>query len=454
MTNRPRRSGATQTFAVPDEDDIYDNSPASIALLEEEFGPVEDTNSPSFSDNNIDETLAAFFYDADSNSNSILTVESQSTAPSTPTPRPNTPTTLTGTQFLKRKRQSSTPHRGAGQKDKTVWKHSRQRLPYEPTKDDHGHEIFYCAGDNCEWKGSSGNATAHLRKHAIFVGRYSATPSTIAQANSLQQGFHNMAAKKAEFKHDQTATVLRNAAQKQEFRNALARFVTACSLSHNSVVSKEFQELILTVNPEADHVLLGSSSSLVSRIVRNFRAQQEEVIRYLCDDTISCFHISTDTWKTMHGHKHFQAVNVQFVDQHGQLIQLLLDLVEVDGKESKTGAYLSTLLIQTIKDYNLSPRLGWITSDNVGVNDTLVRAIEAFMRTEGITYWTEKTRRLRCIGHIINLATQAFMFATNEEAAELAYERAKLTQLDSDGTDSYSVVTMILQTLLLQTTLH
>ncbi|CAG5180852.1 uncharacterized protein ALTATR162_LOCUS9469 [Alternaria atra] len=76
MTNRPRRSGATQTFAVPDEDDIYNNSPASITLLEEEFRPVEDTNSPSFSDNNINETLAAFFYDANSNSNSILTVES------------------------------------------------------------------------------------------------------------------------------------------------------------------------------------------------------------------------------------------------------------------------------------------------------------------------------------------------------------------------------------------
>jgi hypothetical protein len=59
------------------------------------------------------------------------------------------------------------------------------------------------------------------------------------------------------------------------------------------------------------------------------------------------------------------------------------------------------------------------------------------MRVEGIGYWTEKTRRLRCISHIINLATQAFMFATNEEAAELAYERAKLSQLESD-TASYS----------------
>jgi hypothetical protein len=30
------------------------------------------------------------------------------------------------------------------------------------------------------------------------------------------------------------------------------------------------------------------------------------------------------------------------------------------------------------------------------------------------------------------------MFATNEEAAELAYKRAKLIQLDSDSTESYS----------------
>jgi hypothetical protein len=101
---------------------------------------------------------------------------------------------------------------------------------------------------------------------------------------------------------------------------------------------------------------------------------------------------------------------------------------------------LATLLIQTMKEYNLTTWLGWITSDDVGVNDTLIRAIEAFMCAEGINYWTEKTQRLRCIGYIINLATQAFMFATNKEAAKLACERARLSQLesDSDGTESYS----------------
>jgi len=121
------------------------------------------------------------------------------------------------------------------------------------------------------------------------------------------------------------------------------------------------------------------------------------------------------------------------------LIQLLLDLVEVNSEECKSGAYLATLLIQTIEDYNLTAQLGWITSDNIGVNNTLIHAIECFIHANGYTHWQEKICRLRYIGHIINLATQAFMFSVDVEAAEIAYSRADLSQLnDSTDTASYS----------------
>ena len=43
MADRPRRSGLTQRFAVPDEDDIYDDP--SIALLEDASGPAEETHA-------------------------------------------------------------------------------------------------------------------------------------------------------------------------------------------------------------------------------------------------------------------------------------------------------------------------------------------------------------------------------------------------------------------------
>lgn len=104
--------------------------------------------------------------------------------------------------------------------------------------------------------------------------------------------------------------------------------------------------------------------------------------------SLSCFHICTDTWGTRHGHKHFQAVNCQFVDEHGVSRQVLLDPVEVHSEQRKTGAYLASLLIKTCQDESLIHRLGWITSENVTINDTFVRSNEVHMRNSGITNWT------------------------------------------------------------------
>lgn len=125
MTNRPRRSRLTQTFAALDKDDAYDND-ASIALLDN-LGNAEDTDNTSLID--VNERIVAFLNDADT--------QSQLTVPSTPSLV--TSATETRAQFLKRKRGSNTPYRGLGQKDKSVWKYARARLPYEAKRDDYGH---------------------------------------------------------------------------------------------------------------------------------------------------------------------------------------------------------------------------------------------------------------------------------------------------------------------------
>jgi hypothetical protein len=61
MANRPRRSRLTQTFAVPNKDNVYDN--ALIAPLDES-GTAEDTNNTSLI--NINERITAFLNDTDS----------------------------------------------------------------------------------------------------------------------------------------------------------------------------------------------------------------------------------------------------------------------------------------------------------------------------------------------------------------------------------------------------
>lgn len=47
--------------------------------------------------------------------------------------------------------------------------------------------------------------------------------------------------------------------------------------------------------------------------------------------------------------------------------------------------------------------------DNVGSNDTLIAAIATSLNDEGVSY-NAIQRRLRCNGHVINLAVQAFLF--------------------------------------------
>jgi hypothetical protein len=64
------------------------------------------------------------------------------------------------------------------------------------------------------------------------------------------------------------SVIMRNAVDKQRFRNAVTRFVTSYSLSYLSVTSDTFKDMILVANPEAGHVLISAATTLRPRIKR------------------------------------------------------------------------------------------------------------------------------------------------------------------------------------------
>jgi hypothetical protein len=81
-------------------------------------------------------------------------------------------------------------------------------------------------------------------------------------------------------------------------------------------------------------------------------------------------------------------------------------------------------------DFELERKIGYFVSDNIGSNDL---AVDAFCRELKLKNPT--ARRLRCIGHVINLAAKAFLFGKEEgcfdfESHELArMKAAKLLEL-------------------------
>ena len=67
-----------------------------------------------------------------------------------------------------------------------------------------------------------------------------------------------------------------------------------------------------------------------------------------------------------------------------------------------------------LNEYNIRNRLGHFVMDNASNNDTMMEYISADLEADGIDYSPHKNR-LRCNGHIINLAVQAFLFGKHPD---------------------------------------
>ena len=82
-------------------------------------------------------------------------------------------------------------------------------------------------------------------------------------------------------------------------------------------------------------------------------------------------------------------------------------------------------IVATLKAYNLIGHLGMITGDNATCNDTMCRAVERILSEEHKVQWDAVEHRGRCQAHILNIASQAFFFATDAEAFDIAVQRSQ-----------------------------
>jgi hypothetical protein len=87
------------------------------------------------------------------------------------------------------------------------------------------------------------------------------------------------------------------------------------------------------------------------------------------------------------------------------------------------GELVAPLITYTLKSYGVVARLIYITADNTSANDTLCRAIEESLSKSHSIDSHAKQSPLRCLGHVLNIAVQAFLFCRNQEALDTATQR-------------------------------
>lgn len=113
----------------------------------------------------------------------------------------------------------------------------------------------------------------------------------------------------------------------------------------------------------------------------------------------SNIHLSFDMWTSSNSIA-FVAVVAHYIDDNMKLQTTLI------------GEVIAEQVVQVIQEYGFEKKLGYFVLDNATSNDTCVEAILREIRPDLM----RKERRLRCIGHIINLAAQAFLYGKDEEA--------------------------------------
>ena len=121
-------------------------------------------------------------------------------------------------------------------------------------------------------------------------------------------------------------------------------------------------------------------------------------------------HFAVDT-RSSGSHTTLLAVTAHFVDgDTSRPATALLALRELHGGHG--GEDTAEIMLVVIDEYSIRDKVGYFNFDNVSSNDKMMRVLARSFKD-----FDPVVRRLRCNGHIINLAVEAFLFGKNKEAS-------------------------------------
>jgi hypothetical protein len=113
----------------------------------------------------------------------------------------------------------------------------------------------------------------------------------------------------------------------------------------------------------------------------------------------------------------FCAITAHFCDAKGEIRTLLLGLPHQAGHHIGVNIVLTISAI--VQTFGIEQKLGWFVCNNASNNDTCIEALSSEFEFDHFE------RRIRCVGHVINLVARSLLVGKELEALE-----EKLTQSD------------------------
>lgn len=192
------------------------------------------------------------------------------------------------------------------------------------------------------------------------------------------------------------------------FRTALLDWIVDMHMPFSVVENTKFQRLMHTSSSSTSRFLPRDGDTIRSWILKEFKIKQEKLITAL-ETSKSQIHFSFDLWTSPHCRSILGVVG-HYLNSQGQNVTVLLGLRRLMGSHS--GSSMAEPVIQVIQDYKVIDKIGYFVLDNASNNDTCLEEVFDQIHPD----LSVSDRCLRCFGHIVNLAAEAFLYGKNPEA--------------------------------------
>jgi hypothetical protein len=195
---------------------------------------------------------------------------------------------------------------------------------------------------------------------------------------------------------------------------ALITLIVVRNLSFAIVEWPEFHTFCQVLNRACEGFITTAHSGVYNK-VKEAWVRHKGTVRAVVQGAISQIHIAVDIW-TSPNHWLLVAIVAHFTSSDLKRQKALLALKKVPGH---SGEDQFSVLRPVLEEYGIAQKIGAVISDNAPSNNVLCRAIESWQVATYGRDWSASMWRIACLGHIINLIVQAFLFSDIVSQEEL-----------------------------------
>jgi hypothetical protein len=189
----------------------------------------------------------------------------------------------------------------------------------------------------------------------------------------------------------------------------LIQWIVYCHIAFSQIENLYFRKLVRLFNKSVA-ALIPCRNTIWKWVIQEFE-QRKRKMRYELRAARSNIHISFDLWTSPNCYA-IMAIVAHYIDSNGKRKASLIALRSLDGEH--TGENMAALLLKVFREYKIGGYIGFFILDNASANDTCVDLVLRKLYPK-MNAKQRLRRRLRCLGHIINLCAQAFLLGKQSQ---------------------------------------